>query len=418
MKHPIASLLLVVAALLPASLATPAQAATMILHNFTGGTSDGSSPQGSLTLSGSKLYGMTYQGGSGDYGTLFGMNADGTGYTTLHIFNSQGGANPFGSLTLSGTKLYGMTAQGGINLGGTIFSMNTDGTGFNLLHSFTGGANDGSLPRGSLLLSGSKFYGMTYNGGINFNGGGTIFSMNTDGTGFTLLHRFLGGASDGLHPNGSLALSGSKLYGMTQSGGSNDTGALFSISTDGSGFGLLHSFTDGPNDGAGPNGSLTLSGSTIYGSTNAGGGEIPGIGAGTIFRLNTDGTGFSLLHTFVSGIDDGARPTALTLAGTTLYGMSTFGGNNLGTLFSIGTNGGGFRLLESFSGAPADGANPSSFGALTLSGDASTLYGLTAFGGTANKGVVFSKAVPEPGTFVLFGLGALLLSARRRNARV
>ena len=173
------------------------------------------------------------------------------------------------------------------------------------------------------------------------------------------------------------------------------------------------------NDGASPNGSLTLSGSTIYGSTYAGGGIIPGIGAGTVFRLNTDGTGFSLLHTFDGGVNDGARPTTLTLAGTTLYGMSTFGGNNFGTLFSLGTNGTGFRLLESFSGAPNDGANPPSFGALTLSGDASTLYGLTAFGGTANKGVIFSRAIatPEPGAFALLSLGTLLLSAHRRNAQ-
>ena len=53
---------------------------------------------------------------------------------------------------------------------------------------------------------------------------------------------------------------------------------------------------------------------------------------------------------------------------------------------------------------------------MTLSDDASTLYGTTTFGGTANLGVIFSRAIPEPGAFALLGLGALLLSARHRNA--
>ena len=44
MKHSLASLFLVGTALLPGLLATPARAATMILHNFTGTASDGSTP--------------------------------------------------------------------------------------------------------------------------------------------------------------------------------------------------------------------------------------------------------------------------------------------------------------------------------------------------------------------------------------
>ena len=42
-----------------------ARAAVNILHNFTGGANDGQYPYGSLTLSGSKLYGMTSDGGAG-----------------------------------------------------------------------------------------------------------------------------------------------------------------------------------------------------------------------------------------------------------------------------------------------------------------------------------------------------------------
>src|SRR5213080_3115464 len=76
----------------------------------------------------------------------------------------------------------------------------------------------------------------------------------------TVLHSFGGGASDGKNPSGSLALSGSNLYGMTGSGGTAGPGTVFRIGTGGTGFALLHSFAGGPVDGSTPNGSLTLSG--------------------------------------------------------------------------------------------------------------------------------------------------------------
>jgi uncharacterized repeat protein (TIGR03803 family) len=306
---------------------------------------------------------MTSYGGSSGYGEIFNINADGTGYAVLHTFLGGDGAAPFGSLTLSGSKLYGMTNTGGGSGKGVLFNMNTNGTGFSVLHHFAGGSCDGANPIGSLTLSGSKLFGMTtYGGGASNNG--ALFSMNTDGTGYSLLHRFTGGTSDGGSPTGSLTLSGSTLYGLTNYDGSSRTGALFNIGTNGIGFGLLHSFTGGPGDGFNPGGSLTLFGSTLYGMTYEG------------------------------------------------------GGSNLGTIFSIGTNGAGFGLLDSFGGAPADGARPV-FGDLTLSGDGSTLYGMTAKGDTAHDGgVVFSKAItPEPGTFALLGLGTLLLAARRREVR-
>ncbi len=412
MKHSLASLLLAGAALLPGSLATPARAATTILHSFTGGGSDGAYPFGSLTLSGSTLYGMNWKGGSSDQGTLFKVNTDGTGYSLLHSFiNTQtDGSTPYGSLTLSGSKLYAMTQYGGVSNSGALFSVNTDGSGFSLVHSFANGVNDGAIPLGSLTLSGSKLYGATQYGGAS--NAGTLFSVNTDGTGFSLLHSFAGYPSDGAWPYGSLTLSGSKLFGMTNTGGgSNGGGVIFSMNTDGTGYSLLHTFAGGSADGASPYGSLTLSGSKLFGMTNGGGSAFGGV----IFSLNTDGTGFTPLHTFVGGASDGVNPTgSLTLFGSQMYGMvGSIGG--YGIIFTLNTDGSGFRLIESFTGTPS-AAIPGR-GDVTLSADGSTLYGMTSQGGTADKGTVFSTniATPEPGTFALLGLGALLLSTRRRG---
>ncbi len=207
-------------------LALPVRAQINLLHEFAGNpasvVADGSEPYGSLTLSGSTLYGMTRNGGGyeHDSGMIFKINANGTGFTLLHAFNggAADGRWPEGSLILSGTTLYGMTSFGGDNDKGTIFKIETNGTGFTLLHEFAGGVADGDRPYGSLILSGTTLYGMTYAGGGGSDWG-TIFKIETSGAGFTLLHDFAGGDTDGSIPEGSLILSGSTLYGMTNQGG-------------------------------------------------------------------------------------------------------------------------------------------------------------------------------------------------------
>jgi hypothetical protein len=76
--------------------------------------------------------------------------------------------------------------------------------------------------------------------------------------------------------------------------------------------------------------SLILSGTTLYGDTSSGG----LFGSGTIFWLNTDGTGFTNLYNFSTAIGayyvtnaDGASPQfGLILSGNTLYGTALFGG--------------------------------------------------------------------------------------------
>jgi uncharacterized repeat protein (TIGR03803 family) len=56
---------------------------------------------------------------------------------------------------------------------------------------------------------------------------GTVFKLNTDGTGYTVLKHFSG--SDGKNPTLGLTLSGTTLYGTTWKGGSFDLGTVFKI---------------------------------------------------------------------------------------------------------------------------------------------------------------------------------------------
>ncbi len=90
---------------------------------------------------------------------------------------------PTGSLTLSGTTLYGTTNEGGANGIGNVFSVGTNGANYQNLVSFTGtgGTASGAMPYGKLLLSGMTLYGMT-NGGANNSG--NVSSVGTGGTNY------------------------------------------------------------------------------------------------------------------------------------------------------------------------------------------------------------------------------------------
>ena len=127
--------------------------------------------------------------------------------------------------------MFGTADSGGLG-NGTVFAINTNGTGFTTLYSFAGGT-DGAYPEARLLLSGGTLYG-TANGAGNY-GNGTVFAVNTDGTGFASLYSFSatdtnGFNGDGANPQAGLILSGNVLYGTAAYGGSLGYGTVFGLS--------------------------------------------------------------------------------------------------------------------------------------------------------------------------------------------
>jgi uncharacterized repeat protein (TIGR03803 family) len=86
------------------------------------GSSNGNYPFDSLISDGTFLYGTTYNGGVNDMGTLYKIKPDGTEYKKLIDFDgASNGRNPKGSLISDGTFLYGMSVNGGTIGFGTIF---------------------------------------------------------------------------------------------------------------------------------------------------------------------------------------------------------------------------------------------------------------------------------------------------------
>ncbi|HVV70414.1 MAG TPA: choice-of-anchor tandem repeat GloVer-containing protein [Verrucomicrobiae bacterium] len=319
--------------------------------------SDGANLTSRLTPHLGALYGVAASGGNAGSGTIFKINTNGTGFEVLKHFsatdpdgNNSDGAYPASGLTLSGNSFYGTATLGGNNGSGTLFKIDADGTGFTVLRHFS--ANErAAWPYWGLLISGDVIYGYaegSFGSGFQY---GRIYSIKTDGTEFTNLHSFNTSGIEGIYPQGTLLMAGNEeLYGATSSGGDSSatfSGTIFKMSKDGTGFTVLKRFdaSNGPitDDGYQPQGGLILSGNVLYGTTAYGGHG----GSGTVFKLFTDGTGFSVLKHFdhVSLNNSGAQTNsdgALSRAGlllelNTLYGETTEGGSGgSGTLFSLG----------------------------------------------------------------------------------
>jgi uncharacterized repeat protein (TIGR03803 family) len=359
------------------------------IHTFEGGDDDGDAPTGSLLYEAGILYGTTSGGGSGGFGTIFSIDTyNGFSYNLLHSFTgiNGDGKSPQGDLTLDRVsgKLYGTTCFGGAYNGGSIFSIDTDGSDFSTITSFYGGIDNGAYPTGSLLLSGGLLYGTTTEGGEADKG--TVFAANKNGGHVKIIHNFTGGPDDGDSPRGSLIMDRNTgtLYGMTSGGGqytySFTNGTIFSVGTTGLNFNILHDFSGWyEGDGGYPNGSLLLDSGMLYGMTCDGG---PG-GAGTIFSMDIYGNSFNVLHEFSWNSDNGANPYgSLVLTSGKLYGMTKSGGAlGYGTIFSIDTDGSNFLIMQDLGGSP--------YGSLFNGPD--KFYGMT-YGNAANNPIEYGNA--------------------------
>ena len=300
------------------------------------------------------IYGTTYGGGNGGYGTAFEIATNGS-LIYVSSFEYTNGAFPIAALACdpgNDTKLFGTTYQGGAYDLGSVFGITTNGT-ITEFTSFDG--TNGAYPYAGLVSDGQgNWYGTTYTGGTNaagqFPGYGTIFRISPTGVLTTILSfNFYEGAN----PKGALVLgSDGNFYGTATTGGTANYGTIFKVTPGGL---LTNSVSFTFANGSVPMGSLiqdtNLPGAPFYGTTSSGGASSNG----TIFVMGTDGD----LRTIFSfdGLN-GADPTAGLVLGNdgNFYG-TTFGGgaDGYGTIFRISPTG-VMTTLISFN--YANGANP------------------------------------------------------------
>ena len=399
-------------AAMPAVSPTASAQTPVILHAFTGGTTDGAAPWAGLTPGpGGVFYGTTSGGGASKHGTVFSLTpptTQGGAWTEAILYSFLGGSDGaipnYGSLAFgAGGVLYGTTESGGTANVGVVFGLappTTQGGAWTeaVLHTFTGGTTDGATPFASVIGSAGILYGTTSGGGAF--GSGTVYSLTpppeqggvwTE----TVIYSFAG-FTDGASPFGGLvADSNGVLYGATTYGGAANDGTVFSL-TPGSGTwtkASLYSFGGG-GDANWPASALVLgTDGTLYGSAQAGGAS----GRGAIFSLAppaSQGAAWteSVLYSF-TGLADGSTPyagLALTSSGM-LYGTTEFGGSKGdGAVFSltppIGSGGSWTEAtIYSFTGMN-DGGFPLSSLSIDSSG---ALYGTTCCAGSGKNGTAF-----------------------------
>ena len=230
------------------------------------------------------------------------------------------------------------------------------------------------VPLTVFLALTAPLYAQTYSVLLNFSG------ANGNGPGTPILDR-----------------SGN-LYGSTPSGGPGEFGGYgnaYKLAHAGQGWILdnLYNFT-GRNDGAAPEGALTIGpDQALYGTAAAQGADLHG----TVFKLQPPVTfcraitcawNITVLYTF-RGDMDGSVPNGNVVfdAAGNMYGTTTYGGQyNYGTIWKLTSSGGSWTesVLYSFDGP--HGSYPLSGAVLDNAGN---LYGTTSTGGADGWGGVW-----------------------------
>jgi len=365
------------------AFSAPFTLTTLFAFNKT--THGGGSTNDSEVPIGRFLYGTTNGGGIAGNGVIYRLDIATGSEKILHAFT--GGADgcfPNG-MTLYRNVLYGTAIACGAAGYGTVFSIDLATTTFRTLYSFSNGA-DGSYPQGNLLSFGGYLWGTADYGGAN--GAGTLFRIDPSSGNLTSLHSF-GAGSDAANPPNGLIAYNNVLYGVTQYGGVNNTGAVYAYDPVSGIEKVVYAFgAFGGTDGYRPASQLLVQYGAIFGTAQAGGTH----NAGVIFRVNPKTGKEQVVYNFTGGVDGATPYNGLSVvpgnrAYGVVYGVVSEGGtHDKGTIFSFNLATGSLTTLYSFAGG-TDGYLPYS----QLSAARGTFYGNTAGGGGhGGGGTIFS----------------------------
>jgi uncharacterized repeat protein (TIGR03803 family) len=265
-----------------------------------------------------------------------------------------------------------------------------------VLHDFKG--TDGTTPYGGLILdTNGNLYGTTTTGGSN--NVGTVFTLTSSNGKWTetVIHEFKN--TDGSTPQGNLVFdTDGNLFGTTSKGGAKGDGSVFKlIPTDGKwAEKVVHDFSG--LDGSTPQGGLVYTtAGDVYGVTSGGGAKSDG----AVFGLTPSNLKWteSVLHSFNGG--DGASPWGALIADAKgdLWGTTSADGiNSAGTVFELVQSSGKWteKVIYSFNPLKGDGSAP--FGGL-VADSSGNLYGTTTKGGANGEGAVYELTLGAKGGY-------------------
>jgi uncharacterized repeat protein (TIGR03803 family) len=250
------------------------------LATFNG--TDGQTPEGAMVMDANgNLFGTTFKGGANGDGTVFEVVKGSGAITALASFNGTDGKNPVAGLTIDAAgNIFGSTTQGGASNQGALFEVAQGSNAITLLTSFS--QTDGAAPLTPLIRGvNGNLFGTTSAGGPTNNG--TVFELAAGATSVTTLASFDG--ADGSFPQGTMVLDpNGNLFGTAHLRGAVNDGVAFEIA---SGSGVITDLVSFNGfSGALPTGLVADSTGNLYGVTQSGSQN----GTGAIFRLVPGGT--------------------------------------------------------------------------------------------------------------------------------
>ncbi len=328
------------------------------------------------------------KGNDGFYGSIVKLKTDGSEFSVIKKFYIENdGSYPGTNLTKkSNNELLGAAGLGGPKNLGVIFSINSNGD-YHAVYEFTD-KEDGYAPFDAPVLGpDGNYYGVTIQGGVNDQG--VIYKLDLTGTvTFTKLFDFDG--DNGAYPYSGLTVVDGRLYGITGSGGVNDEGVLFAIDPDGSDFEKIMEFDD-DNGGAG------LFSKLVY----ADDGFLYGTGESALYKIRPNGDDFLKLY-------DDDEYTALFSDpfidenGDVILVTTRGGTTNRGGILKVESDGSGFTVLHDFD-VELEGPNTITNGQLVADPDG-LLWGIEPNGGEGGTGIAFR--MKSDGTqYTTFDLG-------------
>ncbi|HZY80376.1 MAG TPA: choice-of-anchor tandem repeat GloVer-containing protein, partial [Cyclobacteriaceae bacterium] len=247
---------------------------------------NGNNPMTKLLLaSDGYLYGTTENGGQNGGGTLFRISKDGSGFTRLFDFEYQyydASSHTRTSLIEAEGYLFGARMN-------YVFRIAKDGTGFTKINETF---PNGTVPFGNMIVGqDGVIYGLK--SAFNLTGGGYVYKINTNGTGYAeILDLAPAKSTTGSFPTSIMQLANGKLVITTSEYGPSTTGAIFSMNTDGSDISIVKSNNNGSFTSVMGNAPLEASNGLLYNTT---------FWSTPIYSMQTDGTNYREPSTMFSG---------------------------------------------------------------------------------------------------------------------
>lgn len=269
---------------------------------------------------------------------LMRFNDESTEFHTIYEFQNANLHSPVSALSTAAGSIFASTSGYAYDSAIGVFSISLDGTGMksHLTRKLLGQG----FRLNELVKVGGNFFGSAYSGALNHKG--ILFSMDTSGSNYVVLHEFSG--DDGTTPSGELLWDDHKLIGVTSLGGSENLGVVYQINEDGTEFKNLLHFGSNASGLGRPIFGITKAFGRYWGTTTKGGAKYNGYGA--IYSCLPDGTDLTIHHIFDRTDSFQWVKTKLLEYDGKLWGYGA-GANHAG-LIQLNNDGTGFQIVQEF----------------------------------------------------------------------